>query len=724
MSVSKQRKRTGVVNRPQLNLRAGPSGEDSVIGNLSNGASVEILERSDDWYRVRSGDLEGFVQGDFIDFPSSNLSSEVNQENVKTERFEISPTVMSARDKFSDGRRISAAEFVQEILKSHSEYAKGKTSSLKLEKIEVTRPAIEWLADVQSLFDADRMTQLSTAEKPPVLHGRLVVIGLCLLDGQLRRQVSRDGVFKELVKELNEPLEEILTQRGQVLYETPDSVPNQPDDPLESIEADQLGRAAFARYLAERIVALNAKGGSFSIHIYGPWGSGKSTLLNFLRETLKKKSWLVVEFNAWRNQHIRLPWWTLMETVFDQTKQELKQRHRLFEIFWRFCSGRLVPLISLSVCALWIIALVVAPWLRGSSETGSSLHAVAEQLDDVGKILAIVGTVWGLVIAYNRSLLFGSSKAAENYLDSIRDPMNEIKLRFERFVNRLLPKRLIIFIDDLDRCQTTYVIELLEGIQTLFRSAPVVFVVAADRKWLNACYEEVYAKLTDSVNAPGKSLGELFLEKVFQFSASVPGIPNDLKEFYWHNLIGIGAAETRQKLAEARVRAQELVKENKTEGSLLRAVSRSRDKTEIEQRAIREQAAIRLASPEVIERTEHNLKPFADLLELNPRAMKRLVNAYSVNRVTALLSRVDVELEHLALWTILSLRWPSLAEYLVEYPEAIYRVGQAGIVDGEARDELKHLMSDPDVVRVVSGGASGMRLNADVIKSCGQLRGY
>ena len=49
-----------------------------------------------------------------------------------------------------------------------------------------------------------------------------------------------------------------------------------------------------------------------------------------------------------------------------------------------------------------------------------------------------------------------------------------------------------IFIDDLDRCKGSTVVELLEGVQTLFRDAPVVYLVAADRDWLSDSYAAEY----------------------------------------------------------------------------------------------------------------------------------------------------------------------------------------------------------------------------------------
>ena len=137
-----------------------------------------------------------------------------------------------------------------------------------------------------------------------------------------------------------------------------------------------------------------------------------------------------------------------------------------------------------------------------------------------------------------------------------------------------------------------------------------------------------------------------------------------------------------------------------------------------------EEAVIRLATPEIMERTEHTLMPFAEYLKPNPRAMKRLVNAYSVNRAIATLSHIDVEREQLALWTILSLRWPLLAEYLEKNPDKVGDILQRNLADiPKDRQDLKDLVADKDVLSVLGGGPTGVALDSNVVGQCALLRG-
>jgi hypothetical protein len=588
-----------------------------------------------------------------------------------------------------------------------------------------------WLEDVQTLFDPGRVQESKHSLK---LHGRLVIIGIALLDEQLYKQIEPNGTFEALVKDLEPPLNDladILSDRGREAYEArikppevSDTVPNWPDDPLQSPNQDQLGRAAFARFLAKRIIAIPTDSGAYAMQLYGAWGAGKSSVLSFLRVALEeigsqesREDWLVVEYNAWRNQHIDPPWWSLMEAVFQDTKNELSRINRFKEYWWRLTSGRIIHLVSV-VILVWILVLffgwaqqsIIAPLTEQNKPVYDVINVLATAADDFGKIIALIVTVWGGVVAVNRSLLLGSAGAAKNYKDRIHDPMNEIKKRFDKLVDRLSPRRVAIFIDDLDRCQSTYVVELLEGIQTLFREAPVVYVIAADRDWLNACYEQVYEKLEPHIHRSGKSLGTLFLEKAFRFSTPMPGIPEELKREYWEYLLQLQAEELDIDWDRARRLARETASRAEGEGELQDLAHPDTSRSFVEQQAMREEVVARLAHPSVIQRLEHTLRPYTKLLKPNPRAMKRLVNTYSTNRALAILSGVDIESHQLALWTILSTRWPQLTAYLELKPDDVDEVGP------NAKPDLPDIFRDDDVIRVVSGGGIGPQLSQETIE--------
>lgn len=58
--------RTGLVNAKSLNIRPEPSTDKAAVGSLARGAKVEILEKIEGWYRIKSGSLSGYASGDYI----------------------------------------------------------------------------------------------------------------------------------------------------------------------------------------------------------------------------------------------------------------------------------------------------------------------------------------------------------------------------------------------------------------------------------------------------------------------------------------------------------------------------------------------------------------------------------------------------------------------------------------------------------------------------------
>ena len=169
-----------------------------------------------------------------------------------------------------------------------------------------------------------------------------------------------------------------------------------------------------------------------------------------------------------------------------------------------------------------------------------------------------------------------------------------------------------------------------------------MYVVAADRRWLCTSYEKFYEVFSDTVKEPGRPLSYLFLEKTFQLSVLLPRLSPDIQKQYWQHLIQIEKPKNLEEVEKARKDAKQKLHQLKKEEDIFAEILRS-EKNPIYEQAFREEAVIQLATPEVEEHTEHTLKDFAPLLEPNPRAMKRLVNAYGVQRDIVILSGSNIE---------------------------------------------------------------------------------
>ena len=71
----------GVVNTSTLNIRSGPSTSYEVIGTITSGTNVEVLDRSGSWYKISYNNTYGYVSGTYITLNPAQLGIDVSKWN-------------------------------------------------------------------------------------------------------------------------------------------------------------------------------------------------------------------------------------------------------------------------------------------------------------------------------------------------------------------------------------------------------------------------------------------------------------------------------------------------------------------------------------------------------------------------------------------------------------------------------------------------------------------
>ncbi len=174
---------------------------------------------------------------------------------------------------------------------------------------------------------------------------------------------------------------------------------------------------------------------------------------------------------------------------------------------------------------------------------------------------------------------------------------------------------------------------------------------------------------------------------------------------YWDRLTEMKASKSPKKveteLRRAETEAEQIMGKESDEEKILFKIYDYRGDVLVQQ-ALLGVAAKRIMKPAARKKSEHLLHPFVDFLDPNPRAMKRFVNAYAFRKAIALLGGRDMETGPLALWTLMELRWPLLADYLTDHPEMVERIGSELASDGIPPD-IKELFTDGAVLAVVQG---------------------
>jgi tetratricopeptide (TPR) repeat protein len=699
-----------------------------------------------------------------IEAAESRLKLLARQVGTRRPPLKISSSVRRAGEGVGP-EELPPSALVAAILRLHPEYGDRLGGSVHLDESARARQRTvdDWLSEVRSLFDE---------EKVPELHGRAVIVGLALVDADLRERLEEGGFLDALIGELREPPETVLTLPGARLWRDREArasadvvqtteteeTPTHTDNPAL---VDELGRKGFAKVLARRITDMRAeekrnaqaqkikkarKGGSFLVHLHAPWGAGKTSTLNFLADELRSEGWVVVNFNAWRHQRIVPPWWWLMTTIYSEALRELRTKWRdrhegwlrahaqalslwAREWLWRLRGGWAgFPMLLLGAVLLVVVWRAGFLSLRGEGVV--SFETVRGVLVAAAAVVSPVLTLWGVVRGASRWVFATSARGARRFMDNMQDPMRAVQDHVKDLIH-WIGRDVVVLIDDLDRCKGPYVVELLEGIQTIFREIPVAYVAAADRDWLSDSYATEYRKFVSAADEPGRPLGYLFLEKTFQIAATLPPIGGQLHGF-WHRLLRSASLPSEQELERARAKvASDLAGKDTDElweaAEAAKAKAREAPVTETESVAaelqvVLETVAVEAASKRAADEAAHSLEPFKDLLDPNPRAMKRLINAYGIARGSETLRGHNLERDPIAeqrtaLWTILNLRWPKLGDHLVKYPEHVEAIGN-GKPPSKVAADLRPLFDDPDVVAVLRGAPKGVdaRLDADVIR--------
>jgi len=61
-----------VVVSDSLNIRSGPSINNEVLGQLARDTFIEIIDNTNHWWKVKSEDIEGFVNSDYLQLKKNN----------------------------------------------------------------------------------------------------------------------------------------------------------------------------------------------------------------------------------------------------------------------------------------------------------------------------------------------------------------------------------------------------------------------------------------------------------------------------------------------------------------------------------------------------------------------------------------------------------------------------------------------------------------------------
>lgn len=227
------------------------------------------------------------------------------------------------------------------------------------------------------------------------------------------------------------------------------------DTPLGKDDPDLLNRNNLAEYICHQIKATNSQKSSFAIGISSEWGFGKTSFLNLIEGNLDQETNIIIKFNPWISQESK----SIVKDFFNELSTKLSEYNSDISPLLKNYASLLVGL--------------------GSNPLNQVLNPILKN--------------------------YTQNSTASSEFKRIDDAINN------------LDKKLIIFIDDLDRLNKEEIIQVLKLIRNSANFGNTFFIVAYDRNYVTNAIKDI-----NNYNS------EFFLEKIFQLEFSLPNFENDI----------------------------------------------------------------------------------------------------------------------------------------------------------------------------------------------------
>jgi photosystem II stability/assembly factor-like uncharacterized protein len=250
-----------------------------------------------------------------------------------------------------------------------------------------------------------------------------------------------------------------------------------------------------------------------TLAITGDWGSGKSSLMRLVCADIRRYGICPIWFNAWHHQKEEHLFAALLGAIYGQaapplfSMSGLSFRLRLLWLrSWRHF-GVMMLVVALVTCLL-LLSVRVFETGGVSNVTASiiTLREIAERpLGALAALSAALTALLGIVkgttvFRANPALLLG--KAREHMSLKAAAAQNDFRDQFAKQFDELtkaLPYRLVIVIDDLDRCKAASVIDVMEAVNYLTSAGKciVIFGMATERVTaaLGLAFKDIAAEL-------------------------------------------------------------------------------------------------------------------------------------------------------------------------------------------------------------------------------------
>ena len=275
---------------------------------------------------------------------------------------------------------------------------------------------------------------------------------------------------------------------------------------------DLLGYQVHADLLKK--IILNDAMLPISIGVFGNWGSGKSSLMLLLQQSLQEweKSHvneyhniiLQVYFNSWQFESYDSTKLTMIESILEALDKDINTRKDVFER-----ADDLLARINFLKVGVFILKKAY------DNLTPDWMKKWLPKKDDIDKITG--------KDKYNNLLEDVTKGNTSKFIATFRE-------LFEDLVNDMGYKAVIVYVDDLDRCDPKRIIGCLEAVKLFVNVKKTAFVIGADERIIEYAISQHYPiqMKKEDISSPFSD----YLEKLIQLPYKLPRLSDNEQETY------------------------------------------------------------------------------------------------------------------------------------------------------------------------------------------------
>ena len=223
---------------------------------------------------------------------------------------------------------------------------------------------------------------------------------------------------------------------------------------------DKIGREEIVDKICGLVCSLK-KDKNFCLAINGAWGSGKSFVLGLIEEKLsKKQEYIIIKYDAWENTFYSDPLIAILSCVIDGIEEKLYLVERTEEK------------------------------VKKVAKTG--VNTLAKLSTKIEKLKAVIEGIKTIIRDFHNPIdtaALGDFKSYQKLLKTTKEILNEITQAGEY---REKQTKLVILVDEIDRCLPDEQLKILERLHHLFDVKNCAVIVAMNCACIANVVKNVY----------------------------------------------------------------------------------------------------------------------------------------------------------------------------------------------------------------------------------------